>query len=79
MMRSTQARARVTKTLFVRAQTDRRAGKNTGRRGSKDVPRPVASSVMQSMATPDSLVRSDLIALVIGVDSDRSKGTIVSG
>src|SRR6202035_589695 len=74
MMVKMDARARVRNTLLVREQRVRSVGKNKVRRGSNAGPRPVASAETRSMAAPESLDRSEFIALLIG----RANGRIAA-
>lgn len=70
------ARARVTKTLFVRAQRARRVGINEGRSGSKELPRVEANKATRSNAAPESLVRSEFMAELRGREKLRVLATI---
>lgn len=71
MMVIMQERALVSTTLFVRPQRVNRVGKYSARRGLNDVPSPEATTLMRSMAAPESLVRSDSSALFNGLEDER--------
>lgn len=64
-------RARVIMTLLVREQRVSRVGKYKARRESNPDPNPEATTLIKSMAVPESLVRSEFIALLRGRESDR--------
>jgi hypothetical protein len=65
------ARARVMKTLFERVHSVRSVGRNSGRRGSNAGPNPDARAATRSSAAPESLERSELIALFRGLEKER--------
>jgi hypothetical protein len=75
MMVNIHVRARVIKTLFVRAHMASKGGKKSGRRGSNEGPRVVASIEMKPIAVPDNLVRSEFIAEMMGREKERIEDT----
>lgn len=68
--------ARLVNTLLVRPQSPRRVGMNSGTRGSNEEPRPVNRAFTSSIVEPDSLLRSEFIAWLIGLESERIPATI---
>lgn len=71
--------ARAMMTLFVRAHRDRRTGRNTGRRGSKEAPTPDATVLIRSIAAPDNRVLSEIMLVVRGRDKVRRIGMRSAG
>lgn len=69
-----QDRARVLKTLLVRVHRCKSVGKNRDMRGSNSAPRPEANAHSRSIAAPESLLRSEHMALLIGRETVRING-----
>jgi len=67
MMVKIEARARLITILLVRPQSARRGGMNMGRSCSNSPPIAVATVLKSSRGIRQSLVRSEFIALMIGL------------
>ena len=64
-------RARVIMTLLVRVQRVKSVGKNRDKRGSNSAPRSEANAHSRSIAAPESLLRSEHMALLRGRENVR--------
>lgn len=78
-MARSDALARVTNTLFDRVHIARRVGKKRGRRGSNDCRNSEERVVIKSIATAESLLRSELMAELSGRDRVRTVSIISRG